>query len=105
MDDKKTTAKQELASLEKVLQKATKLITDQVTMIATLRDKLILVNNKCRELHNRNMNLEDINLSHKKLNGKLRVEISHLTQKPKGIKLSYDTDQPEKETTVFGTKI
>ena len=85
------------------LAKALKLIADQTQMIAMLRSKITQLSTRCTDLFKANLNLEEINQHHKKLNGELNVELSSL--KPKGIKLSYDTNQPEKETTVFGTKI
>ena len=83
--------------------KASKLIADQTQMIAMLRSKITQLSTRCTDLYKANLNLEEINQQHKKLNGELNVELSSL--KPKGIKLSYDTNQPEKETTVFGTKV
>jgi len=85
------------------LAKASKLIADQTQMIAMLRSKITQLSTRCTDLFKANLNLEEINQQHKKLNGELNVELSSL--KPKGIKLSYDTNETEKETTVFGTKI
>ena len=85
------------------LAKASKLIADQTQMIAMLRSKITQLSTRCTDLYKANLNLEEMNQQHKKLNGELNVELSSL--KPKGIKLSYDTNQPEKETTVFGTKV
>tara|TARA_B100000902_G_C26946462_1_gene733622 strand:- start:16 stop:351 length:336 start_codon:yes stop_codon:yes gene_type:complete len=85
------------------LTKASNLIKDQTNLIALLRTKITQLSTRCTDLYKANLNLEEINKQHKKLNGELHVELSSL--KPKGIKLSYDTNQPEKETTVFGTKI
>ena len=88
---------------EEAIVKATKLIEDQTIMIATYKSKITQLSDRCRELYKANINLEELNVAHKELNGKLRVELSSL--KPKGIKLSWDTNQKEKETTVFGTKV
>ena len=88
---------------EEAIFKATKLIADQTIMIATLKGKITQLSDRCRELYKANINLEELNVAHKELNGKLRVELNSL--KPKGIKLSWDTNQKEKETTVFGTKV
>lgn len=88
--------KRDLESTSNILKKSITLLGTQTEMIAILTDKLAKVTNEYTKL-------ELINRSHQELNGRLQVELSSL--KPKGIKLSYDTGQPEKETTVFGTKI
>lgn len=93
----------EQRDITNALGKASNLIKDQTNLIALLRTKITQLSTRCTDLYKANLNLEEINKQHKKLNGELHVELSSL--KPKGIKLSYDTDQPEKETTVFGTKI
>jgi len=88
--------KRDLTNTANVLKKSITLLGTQTEMIAILTDKLAKVTNEYTKL-------ELINRSHQELNGRLQVELSSL--KLKGIKLSYDTNQPEKETTVFGTKI
>lgn len=93
----------EQRDIANALTKASNLIKDQTNLIALLRTKITQLSTRCTDLYKANLNLEEINQQHKKLNGELRVELSSL--KPKGIKLSYDTNQPEKETTVFGTKV
>jgi len=93
----------EQRDIANALTKASTLIKDQTNLIALLKTKITQLSTRCTDLYKANLNLEEINQQHKKLNGELHVELSSL--KPKGIKLSYDTNQPEKETTVFGTKI
>ena len=88
--------KKNLTEESNLLKKSITLLGTQTEMIAILTDKLAKITNEYTKL-------VLINRSHQELNGRLQVELSSL--KPKGIKLSYDTNQPEKETTVFGTKI
>lgn len=95
--------KKELEVTRKVLEKSVKLVGVQTQLLATLKDKLVVECKRCIELTTKNKNLEEINEAHKKLNGKLRVQLASL--KPKGIKLRYDDELPEEDKTVFGTKI
>ena len=93
----------EQKSIASALTKASTLISDQTQMIALLRTKITQLSTRCTDLYKANLNLEEINQQHKKLNGELQIQLTSL--QPKGIKLSYDTNQPEKKTTVFGTKV
>ena len=48
---------------------------DQTNLIALLRTKITQLSTRCTDLYKANLNLEEINQAHKKLNGELRVEV------------------------------
>ena len=65
----------EQRDIANALTKASTLIKDQTNLIALLRTKITQLSTRCTDLYKANLNLEEINQAHKKLNGELRVEV------------------------------
>lgn len=65
----------EQKDIANALTKASTLIKDQTNLIALLRTKITQLSTRCTDLYKANLNLEEINQAHKKLNGELRVEV------------------------------
>tara|TARA_R100000278_G_C5474488_1_gene165784 strand:+ start:1844 stop:2116 length:273 start_codon:yes stop_codon:yes gene_type:complete len=64
----------EQKDIANALTKASTLIKDQTNLIALLKTKITQLSTRCSDLYKANLNLEEINQAHKKLNGQLRVE-------------------------------
>lgn len=64
----------EQRDIANALTKASTLIKDQTNLIALLKTKITQLSTRCTDLYKANLNLEEINQAHKKLNGELRVE-------------------------------
>lgn len=64
----------EQKDIANALTKASTLIKDQTNLIALLKTKITQLSTRCTDLYKANLNLEEINQAHKKLNGELRVE-------------------------------
>lgn len=65
----------EQKDIANALTKASTLIKDQTNLIALLRTKITQLSTRCTDLYKANLNLEEINQAHKKLNGELRLEV------------------------------